>query len=714
MIQGTIDRRKVAAVTAFKRALAGVAELDGHLFLGFPIVEVRGVTTAVDALLVSQVYGLIVFDFHIESALDTEALRLRQDDIYINLKNRFIQRDRLRSDRDRLKFRLRLMTYAPFLGEKVSPTDGSFEICGKHVELSQLLQTLPELLESEIAKEIVAVIQAVDRIRPRSPRNVARPETKGAILAYINSQISNLDSFQNKAIVETTDSPQRIRGLAGCGKTVVLASKAAYLHASPANSEAVIAVTYYTRALYGHLRSLITRFYQAYTNSLDEPDWSRLRLLHAWGSHSDPGIYSEIARVNDKRIYDYRAARQSFGEKAFAGACDELLRSTEGYEFRVVFDFVIIDEAQDLPRAFFELAYKACSDPKRVVWAYDELQKLDSEETMPPPEVLFGKDSMNRPLVTLRNEVESPDQDIVLPVCYRNPREILVTAHALGFGIYRSDGGLIQMMTDRDLWNDIGYSFDEGSPEPGVHVRLKRAPAASPTFLSEHAGGTSSIVEAIAFQDYEAQALWIAKSIKLNIEQDDLQTTDILVIHPEPATIKSASRLLQMRLTEIGVASHIAGAGYDRDQFFVPNSIAISHIFRAKGNEAAIVYMMDSHYCARGHELIKKRNILFTAVTRARAWVRLCGVGGDMDLLVKEVQAVRDQGFTLAFPWPGPSELMKMRMLHRELTPEEKRSRERGSRSASELVDLVNSGSLHLDEIPTETIEQLRKMFGGK
>lgn len=568
-------------------------------------------------------------------------------------------------------------------------------------------------LGEPLAKEIISVLQAMDRLRPRNGRHQARPDSKGATLGYISSQIANLDRFQNKAIIETTDSPQRIRGLAGCGKTVVIASKAAYLHASPATRDLCIAVTFYTRALYGHLRTLITRFFQAYTNSLDQPDWSRLRLLHAWGSQSDPGIYSAIALANDRKVYDFSAAKQAFGTKAFEGACEELLCSLPDGPSRPIFDFVIVDEAQDLPRAFFELVYLSTSEPKRVVWAYDELQKLDSEETMPPPEALFGKRADGQPRVALKNEEGRPDQDIVLPVCYRNPREILVTAHALGFGIYRPEPNPIQMLTDGDLWRDIGYNFVEGDPEPGSRVRLSRSAEASPDFLSEHRA-KSTIVEARTFSNYEDQAVWIATQIKENIEQDDLPPSDILVIHPEPRTIKSAARLLQARLAELSIASHLAGAGYDRDEFFVPGSVVISHIFRAKGNEAAMVYVMDSHLCAGGHELIKKRNALFTAVTRARAWVRLCGVGQEMALIHAEVERVKEENFTLSFVWPTDEALEKMRKLHRELTSEEKRIRDRGKKSASELVDLITKGHLDPDELPQEMLEKLREILASK
>ena len=538
-------------------------------------------------------------------------------------------------------------------------------------------------------------------------RNSAPQDTRASVLAYIESQIANLDRYQNKAIVETTNSPQRIRGLAGCGKTIVVASKAAYLHA--ANQDLDIVVTFYTRSLCGHLKTLISRFYSAYTNSIDEPDWNKLRLLHAWGSGSSPGVYSEIANSNGLPVYDYSAAAEKFGMgNAFSGACDELQRSlSKPVE---LFDIVIVDEAQDIPAGFFRALFASTRAPKRIIWAYDEMQKLDNEETMRPPEELFGAVD-DVPNVSLKNEEGKPAEDIVLPVCYRNPKEILVTAHALGFGVYRPQGP-IQMINDTDLWKDIGYEFLEGEDRPGSRVVLARRAEASPEFLSEH-DQKFPIINPKQFQTADAQADWIATSIAKNLDGDGLDATDIIVIHTNPMTTKTAVRLLQQKLTSAGIPNHVAGVGYDRDQFFVKGSVVISHIFRAKGNEAAVVYVIDSEECADGNELIKKRNILFTAITRARAWVYICGVGSRMKSLEQEIQAVKTHGNRLEFVWPSAEEQQKLRNLHRELTPQEKQLRIRGKKALNDFTRLLTSEQLSIDDLPAEEIEKLRKLLKG-
>lgn len=65
------------------------------------------------------------------------------------------------------------------------------------------------------------------------------------------------------AALEISDNVQRIRGLAGSGKTIVLALKAAYLHVS--NPEFKIAITFNIRSLKQQFEELITKFvYEQY------------------------------------------------------------------------------------------------------------------------------------------------------------------------------------------------------------------------------------------------------------------------------------------------------------------------------------------------------------------------------------------------------------------------------------------------------------------
>ena len=182
-------------------------------------------------------------------------------------------------------------------------------------------------------------------------------------------------------------------------------------------------------------------------------------------------------------LSDFSYAKAKFGAgQSFAGVCGELLHDIKNRNTAELFDVVLIDEAQDFPIEFFQVIYTATKSPKRIVWAYDELQNL-GDYTMPPAEVLFGNNSDGTPKVRLQNRNDQPLQDIILRVCYRNTPWALATAHALGFGIYRADG-LVRCSMKPHFWNDIGYTA-RGPLRGGKQVSLARSQDASPSYFSE-------------------------------------------------------------------------------------------------------------------------------------------------------------------------------------------------------------------------------------
>ena len=71
----------------------------------------------------------------------------------------------------------------------------------------------------------------------------------------LEDSMANLDNQQSKVVIKTVDGVQRIRGLVGSAKTIVIALKAAYLHAQHPD------ITFNTRSLKGYLKHLINTFY---------------------------------------------------------------------------------------------------------------------------------------------------------------------------------------------------------------------------------------------------------------------------------------------------------------------------------------------------------------------------------------------------------------------------------------------------------------------
>lgn len=154
------------------------------------------------------------------------------------------------------------------------------------------------------------------------------------------------------------------------------------------------------------------------------------------------------------------------------------------------------------------------------------------------------------------------------------------------------------MFDQSSLWHDIGYEVADGVLEDGKRVVLKRTNQSSPVFLENH----SDIDDLIVFKRFntqDEQDTWVAMEIKKNLNEDELRSSDIIVINPDPLTTKRMAAPIRSLLFQQGIQSHTAGVDTAPDIFFSENSdsVAFTGIYRAKGNEAAMVYIVNAQTC---------------------------------------------------------------------------------------------------------------------
>ena len=545
-----------------------------------------------------------------------------------------------------------------------------------------------------------AALQRVSTIRPAKRRaEVKSADSRGAAIKVIEQGIANLDFWQKKAAIETPEGPQRIRGLAGSGKTIVLALKAALLHAQ--NQQWKIAVTFWSQSLYQQFEDLVKRFTFAHMDDL--PDSERLTIMHAWGTRSRGGLYRHLADALGVQPVNFGAAENKYGrDRAFEGVCQELLAIAQTREIEPMFDAILIDEAQDLPPSFFRLVYLFTKTPKRIVWAYDELQKLD-ERQMAGLGELFGTTATGDPVVNITNREDEPRRDVVLPVCYRNTPWALATAHSIGFGIYRPDG-LVQHFEDPQLWEDIGYQRDAGTLQLGSYVELSRSSQSTPPYFSELLSSEDAVVFRSDFGDEAEQDRWVAEQILEDIGPAELEHDDILIVLPSAYTSKRRYARLASILDDRGIPSHLVGVNTSQDIVFVRGSVAVAHIYRAKGNEAPMVYVLDAQYAGAAFNEVSRRNTIFTAITRSKAWVRVCGYGATMAGIASEEEAVRAADFTLKFTIPTPDQLAEMRRVNADLVRNSPASQ---IVALEELADAFERGEVSPEQLPPKLLRQL-------
>ncbi len=685
------ESRNRGAARALAATLRTVVN-EGTVYLAYPVLATADERVEVDALLVSREHGLVAFLLADELPDEDEwpAVIAEQDRLYGTLVSHLGRHEGLRSGRQ-LAVTPATATIFPAPVDRPANAEGFYGDITEVTDFVKTVRSIPEAVE----RNLQAALQRVSTIKPAKKRSaVEQPSSRGARLKEIERNIANLDRWQKAAAIESPEGPQRIRGLAGSGKTVVLALKAAYLHTL--HPDWRIAVTFHTRALYQQFTDLVTRF--TFEHSNDQPDPEQLQIIHSWGSAVRPGVYSIIAAALGETPRDWAYARGTYGrDGGFQGICGELLEIAKKREVPPIFDAVLIDEAQDLPPEFFQLVYLFTKDPKRIVWGYDELQKL-AESAMPDTDELFGTGPSGESLVSLYTPPDSPQRDIVLPVCYRNTPWALATAHALGIGVYRKEG-LLQHPDEPKLWQDIGYKVVTGRLAAGRRVVLERRNDSYPGYFTRLVDPNDAVVVR-AFPDEQAQDAWVAKQISINLTADELEPDDILIVLPDTYRARTRAPRLIRELQRRDIASHLVGINTTVDEVFQPGSVAIAHIYRAKGNEAPMVYAVDAQYAASSFNAVTRRNTLFTAITRSRAWVRITGCGDAMNAIATETQSVVNNGFRLKFTIPTDEQLRTMRHIYRDRSAEDEAAVRKATEGLKAFLEAIDRGGMDLEDLP--------------
>ncbi len=519
---------------------------------------------------------------------------------------------------------------------------------------------LNEKLEDNILNESRSIIEGSKALSKTTKREKVSedPTSKSNILIELEKEISNFDEEQRKIAISLINGPQRIRGLAGSGKTIVLAMKVANIHLQYPNKK--ILFTFYTKSLYNLIKELITKFYWHYAGT--EPNWNLIDILHSWGGRSIDGVAYNTCIDNSLNILSFKEAKQISTDDVFQVVCDDIIK----HNIQSKYDYILIDEAQDLPNEFFKLCYHLAhgkhGNEKNIVWAYDELQSIFNVYQRTPQE-LFGNDSKGTPCIDLTLFQESlhstQKNDLVLYKCYRNPLEVLITAHALGFGLYSQKH--VQKLEDANHWRDVGYTVEGNqSFNIGDTVTVRRDKENSPLSIYNYQT-KEDIIHCHQAEDLQKECHWIADRIEEAIN-DGLKPQDLLVIVLDDRYVKAYFSKLSLYLSEKGIRSNnLQASTLAAPPFTIKDMVTLSTVHKAKGNEAAMVFAagLDALYSQRN--TIRGRNKLFTAFTRTKAWLRVSGTGDNINVFFDEIKQSLDNSPNLKFT------IQEIRTIQRDL-----------------------------------------------
>ncbi|GBF86260.1 pentapeptide repeat-containing protein [Aphanothece sacrum] len=503
---------------------------------------------------------------------------------------------------------------------------------------------------------------------------LSHPESKGKVLEKVRLHLSKFDLQQEKIAKQIPPGCQRIRGIAGSGKTVLLCQKAAIMHLKYPNWKLVF--IFFSRSLYDEIIQQIDQWMRYFSHEQQHYQKNNpyLQVFHAWGSHQQMGFYRYLCQVTGVMPLSVNETGIQKPNEALAEVCVDLLQKTG---IPQIFDAILIDEGQDLisdtwsyqgKQPFYWLAYQALrpSDPmspeqKRLIWAYDELQSLDTNKIANATELL-GEELGNLVTGSYGNEINKTE---IMSTCYRTPHPIIIAAHGLGMGWLRP-GGMLTGMTHKKEWETLGYQI-EGNLVSGEKITIKRHHNNSVNPLPSM--WKDSLLKFNIYSSRHQEIIALSQQIKHNLRYDGLRPSREILVIILGSSYEAKQRQKQIAnfLNRQGIDIFIPGtekcnqwpddSNSNPNKFWCEGAVTISQIYRAKGHEADMVYIVGLDELGKAENNLSLRHQLLIALTRSKGWVNLSGIGHYP--FYQEVKKVIEnkENFTLTFMKPKQREL---------------------------------------------------------
>lgn len=557
-------------------------------------------------------------------------------------------------------------------------------------------------LDTDNWKRLLSVIEKANVLSKDNGIQIEKPaKNLREAIAINNQKIYTFDETQLEASLSITNTCEQIRGLAGTGKTVILAIKAAKIHRY--DPDAKIAYVFYTQSLYSQVTGLIKKYYMKLTGQYPTEN---LKILHAWGGKTTgEGLLYNTCISNGLASIPYNEVRGA--DNPFGEACKRILT----YDLKKEYDYILVDEAQDLPKEFFNLIAKIVKDPKKIVIAYDQLQTT-TDVAMPDFIELFGKDENGNAQVELLDE-----NDHILKKSYRNYKDVLLIAMAFGFGIY-SDDGMVQMIRSVKNWKALGFELEHVETEGddisySSHVLIKRGDENSPNDINS-LYAKYNIINFNFYSTIEEENKQVSKIIDELISEEKVKPEDIMVIDLRKKPFDTLSHL-QGLLYNKDHLSIIPGMIDDSKNFFQKDCVTLTTARRAKGNEVPIVFVLGGNSIYEESSMAQRRiarNSFFISMTRSKGWVFVSGSGENIDLFEEEYKKIINHLPYFEFDFPSNSEFDNMAKIDYIMKSENTAKYEKDVETLKSLLknkEKLESLNLFLDD---DIKESLRKLLG--
>lgn len=506
----------------------------------------------------------------------------------------------------------------------------------EHIETTRrLTQRISMLVRESLAESHKDVpltadhIQVIEQVLGKSSTiNERRPPRawvdERKLGAYVD-EMAALDKYfsteqQELSRLKVEGFPRLIRGVAGSGKTVVLAEMVARMvHRkmsqpddmfSGASVKPRIAVVCFNRALVQFIHRKIRDSYKQQTledlpsDTVSVTHYNGL-LWHLTREESLPVDYIPISSIEDnaQRASMYRERFQQFAVR-YPEWCENIL-----------FDAIFVDEGQDFEPEEYQLLLDIVkphpgTGEKTLVIFYDDAQNL------------YARPRPNWKQIGI--DVRRGDRARVMKECFRNTREIV----ELAFNVLLGSQAPPHMRVRTRTYADVSYLKQWGLVEEhGDHFRVRFAER---TFRKP-------IIR--KFSSRSAEKDWVASEIVRLVEEEQVRPEDILVVFHRKEDFENLSDIIAAKDKEGIIKGFIRpyGRSSDRDEYiFREGHLTISTTHGAKGYDAQIVFVVGADLFDAESE---GRASFYVGATRAKMLLYISGLNRP-GTLVTEAEAV--------------------------------------------------------------------------
>lgn len=452
----------------------------------------------------------------------------------------------------------------------------------------------------------------------REARVEVSEETLGAVLDELAMAEKRLsDEQQSLSMMKLAGSPRLVRGVAGSGKTVVLANLVArYLKqrlAEPTDMFAdstpdslKVGIICFNRAL---VQMLYTKIEAAFTQQTGKELPEDILVI----THFQTLLYQHA----EQGAWKYQSVKKGTPEeraKTYREQWADPARNN-----RSVYDAIFVDEGQDIEPE----EYGLLSDLIR-------LHEKTGEKNL----IVFYDDAQNlyaKPRPSWRSlGIEIVGRSHVMKTCFRNTKDIVELALNVLLGSAAPDELKVRTRT----YADVGYlKSAELISECDTHMNVHFAAR------SFHRPSVQS------FSSRDDEMAWVAAKVAGLIREEKVRPEDILVIFKNPRKYRKLLEMLREELSEEELEGFMqpyrAGDQEHLDRFiFEPNHLTLTTPYGAKGYDAHVVFLVGADlFPAEGDENVG-RAAFYVAATRAKNVLYVSGVASEGHSLLAEAEGV--------------------------------------------------------------------------